>query len=319
VEQQTHNILVSPLDFNGIHVFHKMRHEVVIITTTADRKHTTVSINGDAPQTLNHPMYWIENQIGGSEFSFARYPLGETEPGEQLNTTYRFDNPNGVLVLAYGQGTYTTYYYCAGYGGFDLALDFFVNDIHHKDIYGEAFCDEDYTFKAETNLTPSEDVDYPKWFFNVNTEDEIEGRGNFKWFKKLPPGNYKVRLEIKDDSEEIHIRHTMFDVRDLPKVAEIEIPELCEGEILDLDTPFIDYCNGPPEAEGWQIEIATGTNDYTPLEMPYTVSIADNGKRIRYWAINECGKGYGKGVLTVKACCQNKPEIRIVYKGIKRN
>ena len=126
VEQRVHNILLSPLDINGIHAYLTMRHDVMIITPTVGRENTTVSINGDFPQQLNHPMTWIADDIGGSGYSFARYYLGKNEHGESLKTTFLFDNPNGVLVLAYGQGSYTNYFYTAGYGGYDLGSAFTV-------------------------------------------------------------------------------------------------------------------------------------------------------------------------------------------------
>jgi hypothetical protein len=194
VEQRVHNILLSPLDFNGIHIYLPMEHSVIIITRTSDRDKTTVSINGEPPQTLNHPMTWIADNIGDSGYSFARYYLGANEPEEYLNTTFRFDNPNSVLVLAYGHGAYANYYYAAGYGGYDFSVSFTVDDIPSAEVNGEHFCKSEYTFKAI--ISPSFDNQYLKWFFN-GIEDE-NGRGATQLQKTLSPGIYEVKLKYED-------------------------------------------------------------------------------------------------------------------------
>jgi len=138
--QKVRNVLVSPLSLNGTHVYLKMRHDVVIITPTSGRENTTVSIDGDFPQTLNHPMTWIEDNIGGSGYSFARYNLGEHDAGQVIKSTFLFNNPNGLIVLAYGEGAYTTYFYTAGYGDRDLTTGFTVDDDDYIDMEGKGYC-----------------------------------------------------------------------------------------------------------------------------------------------------------------------------------
>jgi len=192
VGQKVRNILVSPLDLNDTHTYLKMRHDVMIITPTAGRENTTVSINGDFPQTLNHPMTWVEDNIGESGYSFARYNLGEHEAGESLKTTFRFDNPNGVLVLAYGQGAYTSYFYAAGYGGRDSSTGFTVDDEDYFDMDGKAYCD---VLSFEIKATYSEKPASIVW--KLNGEEIPDSRNKEKFtLSNLPDGYYTLSMTV---------------------------------------------------------------------------------------------------------------------------
>ncbi|MDR0230587.1 MAG: hypothetical protein LBI82_00505 [Dysgonamonadaceae bacterium] len=195
--QKTRNILLSPLDLNGIHVYLHKRHDVMIITPTAGRENTTVSINGDFPQTLNHPMTWIEDNIGGSGYSFARYFLGEHDAGEKLNTTFRFDNPNGLLVLAYGSGAYTSYFYAAGYGAYDPG--FTVNDKNYFDMEGKGYCGVE-TFEIKAVYSDTKPA-YIVWKLNG---EEISGTRDEEIFtlSNLPDGYYTLSMTIPTSAGE---------------------------------------------------------------------------------------------------------------------
>ena len=126
MEQRTRNVLVSPLDLNGRHVYLEIFHHLLIIAPTASRDKTTISINGNTPlsvQNINEFTWWADS-IGGSDYSFGRYCFGTSHPGatppRYLNITTMIDNPDGIIVLAYGQGSYTNYFYAAGDAGRDL-------------------------------------------------------------------------------------------------------------------------------------------------------------------------------------------------------
>jgi hypothetical protein len=204
-----------------------MRHDVVIITPTSERESTTVSINGDFAQKLNHPMAWVEDNIGGSGYSFARYPLGEHEAGGSINTTFQFDNPNGVMVLAYGQGSYCNYFYSAGYGARELQLLFYVNNISHIEIEGDTLCGPNFDFKIESNLIASSDITYPRWFFNDRERTKGRGKGldGLSWTDTLSAGTYTVRLEFKDNNDSLFVRTTTFTVEGLPAISLLSTTE----------------------------------------------------------------------------------------------
>ena len=62
-------------------------------------------------------------------------------------------------------------------------------------------------------------------------------------------------------------------------------------------------------AQGFELETSVGGGTYAALSLPYTVTFADNGKNIRYYATNGCGTTYSNlVVLTV----DDKPTIATV-------
>ena len=302
VEQRVHNVLVSPLDLNGSHIFHPMRHAVVIITPTSGRENTTVSINGEPPQTLNHPMTWIADNIRGSGYSFARYYLGANKPGEHLNTTFRFDNPNGVLVLAYGQGSYANYYYAAGYGGYDFSVSFTVDDIPSAEVDGKYFCKSDYIFDAI--IPPSFENQYIKWFFN-GIEDQ-NGRGLIHFPKTLSPGVYEVKLRYEDTDGFIDESTTTFTVNQastLTRSGGDASQTVCQGSAIN----DIVYTRGgsatgvsiswsPTTPTGINFNSASGTISGSPTVFgTYTYTVTTTGHT------EPCTAVTATGTITVKA------------------
>lgn len=78
--------------------------------------------------------------------------------------------------------------------------------------------------------------------------------------------------------------------------AVASIPALCAGGIVNPSTPAITANGSMVSSEGWQIETTSGSGIYGSLTLPYTVTSADNGKTIRYFAVNSCGTGYSNEV-----------------------
>ena len=128
VEQRTRNVIISPLDFNGTHVYIPMWHYFTIITPTATKNNTTIAFGGYAPQLvtmLNDTTFqWIADNVGGSGYSVGLGYFGKSnaaaQPPEFLRMIAVADNPAGVIALAYGQGSYTNYYYSVGSGIYNL-------------------------------------------------------------------------------------------------------------------------------------------------------------------------------------------------------
>jgi hypothetical protein len=90
----------------------------------------------------------------------------------------------------------------------------------------------------------------------------------------------------------------------MPIVAAPAAPATkCAGSDLVLPaTPTVTTYGSAPTSSGWQIESGINTNVYGTLNMPYTLSVADHGKKIRYYATNSYGTGYSAGVaITVTA------------------
>ena len=132
LEQRTQSAVVTPLDVSGVHLSLKMDHYFLMIAPTASKDAATVSINGGDPLPVNllseDTFQWVADNIGGSGYSFGRYFFGESDgdasgPGMSLSTIARVDNPDGLILLAYGQGEFVNYFYTAGSAYRDLGRD----------------------------------------------------------------------------------------------------------------------------------------------------------------------------------------------------
>jgi hypothetical protein len=112
----------------------------------------------------------------------------------------------------------------------------------------------------------------------------------------------KVR-SISDSGQECtgYSQEATLTVNDKPSVAAITPPAaLCAGGSLNPTAPAVTTNGSAVTAQGWQIETGVGSGTYQALEVPYAVTYADNGKKIRYTATNGCGTTNNTGVtLTV--------------------
>ena len=76
-----------------------------------------------------------------------------------------------------------------------------------------------------------------------------------------------------------------------PTITAISSPSaLCPGGSLNPSAPTVTNNGSAVTASGWEISTTSGGSSYTALSLPYTVAYADNGKNIRYYATNSCGR-----------------------------
>jgi len=76
----------------------------------------------------------------------------------------------------------------------------------------------------------------------------------------------------------------------LPPVGDIGAsPAVCSGSDLTLTVPNIALNNSAIISQGWEIETAVGSGIFIVFNAPFTVTIADTGKRIRYIVESSCG------------------------------
>jgi len=95
-----------------------------------------------------------------------------------------------------------------------------------------------------------------------------------------------------------------------PTVANMSVPAaLCAGGNINPSAPTVTANGSTVTITGWQIEMAPNTGTYNTMILPYTVSYADNGKKIRYYATNSCGTSYNNGVELV---VNNSPTISAI-------
>jgi len=79
-----------------------------------------------------------------------------------------------------------------------------------------------------------------------------------------------------------------------PTVNNITPVSACETSDLPA-SPIYNLNNGTHITEGWELETGVETETYTgSIDLPLTV--ADNGKKLRYFVTNQCGTGYSDPV-----------------------
>ncbi|MDR1339753.1 MAG: hypothetical protein LBK58_06860 [Prevotellaceae bacterium] len=150
-------------------------------------------------------------------------------------------------------------------------------------------------------------------------EDEgwqIERTANNKDYEELT-FPYRVRHEdngkrIRYFAKNFHGTSELFTpqiiVHDKPKIPLIiGIPDkIVAGNTLTPSLSDIINNNGSDIInEGWQIEKTANSKDYINVTFPYKVTYEDNGKHIRYFAINGCGTSE----QIVKIAVYDKPKV----------
>jgi len=201
LEQTVHNILVSPLDVNVKLVYSYVKHYFTIIVPTVGKEQTTISLNGSSVQYIQDlPNFtWEADNIGGSGYSFGRYYFGESFnntsypsnpiPSAFLNTTAMVDNPNGIIAMAWGQGSYADYAYTVGSAYRDLTASFTVNGVGYTEMDGKAYCDtKDFKFIASPDLLTN-------IVWTLNGEEIPASRNQLTVnVTNLPDGYYTVNM-----------------------------------------------------------------------------------------------------------------------------
>jgi len=109
IEQATKTVLMAPFVSNSMHT-----HFALIVTPTATKDNTTVSVGRASAVPLNAT--WYDNAASG--ISFCNVPLTNS------TDSYLFANEAGMIAYGYGYGNSISYYYMAGSAMQKLGEDF---------------------------------------------------------------------------------------------------------------------------------------------------------------------------------------------------
>ncbi|MCL2400828.1 MAG: IgGFc-binding protein [Defluviitaleaceae bacterium] len=160
------------------------QHHALIVTPTATRYNTTLSIGG-APAAPISGGTWRTHSSG---FSFYMMQL------HNLTASYFFTNPAGLIVLGYGTGSVESYYYVAVSGMRTLDVAFFANDVHNQDLITHAFNTNDINFRAAIEGVTSSDPGHIKWF--IDGVEDVSLRDQLTWSRNFPNGTYLIEMEV---------------------------------------------------------------------------------------------------------------------------
>ena len=182
IEQTVMNVAIAPFIEKGSSVIEE--HHALIMTPTATKNATTMTVGGGVPQTLSGGT-WTDNAQSG--FSFYSMPLTEE------TATYYFENAAGLSVMGYGLGNYESYYYLAASSARQLNPSFYINDIHFEDANEQTYCAGEFKVKGVAQLQLQSGSGAITWF--IDGQEQTDARDKLDW--KIPSLSLDVQHEIK--------------------------------------------------------------------------------------------------------------------------
>jgi len=169
-----------------------MVHHALIVSPTAAKKNTTVSIGGSPPEPLDD-VNWIDNAT--AEMSFYSMPITSS------TASYLFSNQQGIIVLGYGVGmvgSIRSYYYLAGSAMRDLDANFYANDVYHGEMADHLFCEHDIDFVANIKgIHP--DAGSLTWYIDGNLQIDLTDEE--EWSETFATGSYTITMEVLFEDE----------------------------------------------------------------------------------------------------------------------
>ena len=183
---QNNNIRISP--FIPTNTTSIDAHYAIIVTSTATKNNTRVSIDGASHTALSGGS-WRDNAAAG--MSFYTMPLTNT------TASYHFVNRAGLIVMCYGTGDTESYYYPAS----SIVQDatFYANDIDYTCLTASyVFCTSNITFDAEIKGLSS-NVGSLRWYIDEMEIDSVQDR--LTWSRYFPSGEYEIKLVALFDDE----------------------------------------------------------------------------------------------------------------------
>ncbi|ETK04933.1 hypothetical protein T229_06450 [Tannerella sp. oral taxon BU063 isolate Cell 5] len=191
IEQTVMNVAIAPFIEKGNSVIEE--HHALIMTPTATKNATTMTIGGGVPKALSGGT-WTDNAQSG--FSFYSMPLTEE------TSTYYFENAAGLSVLGYGLGSYESYFYLAASSARQLNPAFYINDIHFEDANEQTYCAGEFKIKGVAQLQLQSGSGAITWF--VDGQERTDARDKLEWtIQSLPLDvQHEIKMVVKTSYNE---------------------------------------------------------------------------------------------------------------------
>ena len=191
IEQTVMNVALAPFVATGTSVLKE--HHALIVTPTATKDATTMTIGAGVPKALSGGT-WTENAASG--FSFYSIPLTD------VNATYYFENAAGLSVMGYGLGAAESYYYLAASSARQLNPAFYINDIHFEDANEQTYCAGEFKVKGVAQLQLQSGSGAITWF--VDGQERTDARDKLEWtIQSLPLDvQHEIKMVVKTSYNE---------------------------------------------------------------------------------------------------------------------
>jgi len=196
IEQSISSTIITP--FITPSTYYDTEHYALILTSTAAKNDTRVSVGGAPPTGLSGGS-WTDNLA--KNMSFYSMPLTEE------TTSYTFSNENKFIIWGYGVNIPTyymhSYYYLAGSNMYNLSAAFSANNVPYDALFEHVFCEHEIEFVANIEGIKQEEGSL-KWY--IDTEEEISARDQTKWSKTFAAGTYTIEMVVifEDESTETY-------------------------------------------------------------------------------------------------------------------
>ena len=184
IEQITSEGMISPFIPSGSS--NLVEHYALVITPTAKKEETTLSIGGGTPAHFTGD--WKNNSTSG--ISFCSFQM--TNP----TAVYHFTNPKGIIVMGYGKSkgiNLAESYYYLGYSAMrTLSSAFYANNVHYQDLPDTMFCE--HTINITTVFAEIEKVTSINWYINDVLRPELANL--FSWTDNFPSGVDTIKMSV---------------------------------------------------------------------------------------------------------------------------
>ena len=299
IEQNLTGAAIAPFFSAGTSVLDDNLHYALIVTPTATRNNTRVTVGTGSPQSLSGGT-WRTNTASG--YSFYTMNFSSTNK----NATYYFENPAGFTILGYGFGPAESYYYMAAAAARDLTALFYINDISSSDADGMSFCNSTFDIRENTSFTLSSNPGFLTW--SINDVVQTAAQDQLQWTTaSLAAGTYKIKMvAVSSDGDTVEAESTIIvagpitpgSIEDDQSIstgttaAELESTAPASGGIGTITYQW----QSSPNGTSWtDISGATGLN-YSPGAPATTTHYR------RAASSNSCGTAYSNHVqITVSA------------------
>ena len=335
VQQSVKNVTISPFFAVGPSILHPERHFAIIITPTATKNNTRVTIGNGSEQSLPLPDPYAYN--GDWNYSIHRwYDKWDNDPNNRYSyyiyqmtqdEPYYITNEAGLIILGYGLGGAESYYYLTASSTRALDMLFYVNDEHYLDVDGKIYCNGPFTMRSEFHLpVNTANPTYLRWY--INGVEDVSKRNTVQWTQPtFPVGPVEIKMVVIDANNITYTKTTTI----------IHDPSYCittpldPGEIGTNQT----ICSGVTPAAltsttaasggigtityNWQKSTDGGTTwanaDGTRNQATYSPPALTATTHYRRQATTTCGTANTSSVIiTVEVCANAVPDTVSVNK-----
>ncbi|MDL2315311.1 hypothetical protein LJC16_03525, partial [Bacteroidales bacterium OttesenSCG-928-C19] len=187
VEQMVYSTTIAPFDMKAEAVSDsKVSHYAMVVVPEGSESNVEMAIGLQSPSPLS----------GGSwKGTVSGYSYYEMELDPSL--VYTFDNPQGLMLIAYGYGGSKSYYYVAGAAARSLNPHIRIDDEHYQDVQNKVYCNDDIAVVGRISSRSTLANPWLKWL--VDGAEVVSLRNDTTWNVSelsLAAGDHEIQMIV---------------------------------------------------------------------------------------------------------------------------